>query len=257
MSWLAPFYTVIKAFHIISVVAWMAGLLYLPRLFVYHADEKAGSPTAETFKTMERRLLRGIMNPAMAAVFVFGVLSAMTPGVVDWASIWIYAKLVLVAGLRGVLHGVLVAALGVLGRLALGAVVLELSLGPRRDDDVEAQRVAEGERRRPQLFPRRRRQERPQVAQDTLVRGRPLEDNLSAVEQGLRPAEQRGTVGHVDHLADLRHRSPLCGRLGAGQRRQHVAAAPGRWHALGEGKRVAAEMTVEIGRQHHDWTLRL
>ena len=73
MSWLAPFYTVIKALHIISVVAWMAGLLYLPRLFVYHADAPAGSPVAETFKVMERRLLRGIMNPAMIAAYIFGI----------------------------------------------------------------------------------------------------------------------------------------------------------------------------------------
>ena len=58
-------YEVLKALHIIAVIAWMAGLLYLPRLFVYHADTPAGSPQSETFKVMERRLLRGIMNPAM------------------------------------------------------------------------------------------------------------------------------------------------------------------------------------------------
>jgi putative membrane protein len=104
MSWLVPLYPWIKAFHIVSVIAWMAGLLYLPRLFVYHAEEPAGSPTAETFKTMERRLLRGIMNPAMVAVFVLGVLLALTPGIVDWVSIWIYAKLVLVAGLTALHH---------------------------------------------------------------------------------------------------------------------------------------------------------
>jgi protoporphyrinogen IX oxidase len=97
MSWLAPYYPLIKAFHIISMVAWMAGLLYLPRLFVYHADAPAGSPMAETFKGMERRLLRGIMNPAMVAVYVFGIALASTPGIVDWRQGWIYAKLVLVA----------------------------------------------------------------------------------------------------------------------------------------------------------------
>ena len=97
MSWLAPYYLVIKAFHIISVVAWMAGLLYLPRLFVYHADAPAGSPMAETFKTMERRLLRGIMNPAMIGAYIFGGALASTPGIVDWHSGWIYAKLSLVA----------------------------------------------------------------------------------------------------------------------------------------------------------------
>jgi putative membrane protein len=99
MSWLALSYPLIKAFHIISMVAWMAGLLYLPRLFVYHADAPAGSPMAETFKVMERRLLRGIMNPAMIAVYIFGIALASTPGIVDWRQGWIYAKLVLVAGL--------------------------------------------------------------------------------------------------------------------------------------------------------------
>jgi putative membrane protein len=102
-SWLVAAYPWIKALHVVSVIAWMAGLLYLPRLFVYHAAETPGSPTAETFKIMERRLLRAIMNPAMIAVFVFGTLLALTPGIVDWASLWIYAKLVLVAGLA-VLH---------------------------------------------------------------------------------------------------------------------------------------------------------
>jgi putative membrane protein len=99
MSWIAPYYPVIKALHIISVVAWMAGLLYLPRLFVYHADAPAGSPMAETFKAMERRLLRGIMNPAMIAVYVFGLALLSIPGIVDWHAGWIYAKLALVAAL--------------------------------------------------------------------------------------------------------------------------------------------------------------
>jgi putative membrane protein len=99
MNWLAPYYPLIKAFHIISMVAWMAGLLYLPRLFVYHADAPAESPMAETFKVMERRLLRGIMNPAMIAVYIFGIALASTPGIVDWRQGWIYAKLVLVAAL--------------------------------------------------------------------------------------------------------------------------------------------------------------
>jgi putative membrane protein len=99
MSWLVSYYLLIKAFHIISVVAWMAGLLYLPRLFVYHADAPAGSAIAETFKTMERRLLRGIMNPAMVGAYIFGLALLATPGIVDWRQGWIYAKLVLVAAL--------------------------------------------------------------------------------------------------------------------------------------------------------------
>jgi putative membrane protein len=64
-AWLVPAYPWIKALHIISVIAWMAGLLYLPRLFVYHAEAPAGSPQSETFKVMERRLLRAIMSPSM------------------------------------------------------------------------------------------------------------------------------------------------------------------------------------------------
>jgi protoporphyrinogen IX oxidase len=103
-DWLAAAYPWIKALHIVSVIAWMAGLLYLPRLFVYHAAEPAGSSASETFKIMERRLLRGIMDPAMIAVFVFGALLLLTPGVVDWAQGWIYAKLTLVAGLAALHH---------------------------------------------------------------------------------------------------------------------------------------------------------
>ena len=66
-------YDVLKALHIVAVIAWMAGLLYLPRLFVYHADAEKGSKQSETFKVMERRLYRGIMNPAMILVWVFGL----------------------------------------------------------------------------------------------------------------------------------------------------------------------------------------
>jgi putative membrane protein len=99
MSWLLAAYPWIKALHIISVVAWMAGLLYLPRLFVYHASARIGSETSETFKIMERRLLRGIMNPAMIAAYAFGILLLLTPGVVDWRMGWIYVKLVSVAAL--------------------------------------------------------------------------------------------------------------------------------------------------------------
>src|SRR3984885_1751511 len=66
-------YEWLKALHIISVIAWMAGMLYLPRLFVYHADAKPGSELSETLKIMERRLLRRIINPAMIATYVFGI----------------------------------------------------------------------------------------------------------------------------------------------------------------------------------------
>ena len=66
-------YEIIKAFHILSVISWMVGLLYLPRLFVYHSQAQVGSVHAETFKVMERRLLKAIMNPAMIASFIFGL----------------------------------------------------------------------------------------------------------------------------------------------------------------------------------------
>ncbi len=104
MSWLSDWYPWIKAGHIVSVIAWMAGLLYLPRLVVYHAAAEPGSAQSETFKVMERRLLRAIMNPAMIAVFVFGGLLLATPGIVDWYSGWIYVKLALVLALSQLHH---------------------------------------------------------------------------------------------------------------------------------------------------------
>ncbi len=103
MDWLADIYLWTKALHVMSIIAWMAGMLYLPRLFVYHADAGKGSELSETLKVMERRLLRAIINPAMIAAFVFGTMLLLTPGVVDWAMRWIYVKLLLVAGLT-VLH---------------------------------------------------------------------------------------------------------------------------------------------------------
>lgn len=85
----------IKAFHIIAVIAWMAGLLYLPRLFVYHAGSKSGSEQSETFKVMERRLLKFITTPAMIASWIFGLILAFS--VVDWSQAgWFHVKLFLV-----------------------------------------------------------------------------------------------------------------------------------------------------------------
>src|SRR3954452_5791733 len=97
-------YPWLKAFHVIAVIAWMAGMLYLPRLFVYHCEAPAGSPQSETFKVMERRLLRAIINPAMIATVIFGVLLAGVPGLVDWSQGWIWAKLALVL-VMGAVHG--------------------------------------------------------------------------------------------------------------------------------------------------------
>jgi putative membrane protein len=86
-----------KALHIIAVIAWMAGLLYLPRLYVYHAGVPIGSNRAVMLEIMERRLLRGIMLPAAVLTYAFGLLLAATPGGVDWQHGWIWAKLALVA----------------------------------------------------------------------------------------------------------------------------------------------------------------
>jgi protoporphyrinogen IX oxidase len=95
-------YPWIKAFHVISVIAWMAGMLYLPRLFVYHCQVPVGSPQSELFKVMERRLLRRIVNPAMIATWVFGLLLAWQGGF--FAAPWLHAKLTLVI-LMSAMHG--------------------------------------------------------------------------------------------------------------------------------------------------------
>jgi len=100
-------YQWIKAFHIIAVIAWMAGMLYLPRLFVYHCAAEKGSVQSETFKIMERRLLRAIMNPAMIATWLLGLwLAWLGPDShYGWfASPWLQAKIVLVLVLSA-MHG--------------------------------------------------------------------------------------------------------------------------------------------------------
>jgi protoporphyrinogen IX oxidase len=98
-NWLVSLDPWIKSAHIVSIVAWMAGLLYLPRLFVYHASVPSESECSALFKVMERRLQNAIMMPAMIASLAFGGLLAATPAVVDWREGWIWAKLVLVVGL--------------------------------------------------------------------------------------------------------------------------------------------------------------
>ena len=97
--WLFKAYPWVKSLHIVAMVAWMAGLLYLPRLFVYHSMAPAGSHRSETFKVMEQRLQQGIMMPAMIATWCFGLLLAGTRGVVDWQMGWIWAKLAIVVAL--------------------------------------------------------------------------------------------------------------------------------------------------------------
>ncbi len=86
-------YPWVKSLHVISVISWMAGLFYLPRLFVYHVEKvKQGSETDQTFQTMELKLFRAIMNPAMVAVWIFGLMLVFTPGVVDWGFLWPWIK---------------------------------------------------------------------------------------------------------------------------------------------------------------------
>jgi putative membrane protein len=92
----------IKAFHLIAVIAWMAGLLYLPRLFVYHCAAAVGSEQSETFKVMERRLYRGITTPAMIASWIFGLWLAFGFGLVDFSEGWMWLKAALVIALSGV-----------------------------------------------------------------------------------------------------------------------------------------------------------
>src|SRR5438445_11665621 len=98
-------YVWLKAFHVIAIIAWMAGTLYLPRLFVYHCEAEPGSKQSETFKVMERRLLHAIITPAMVVSWVLGLWLAWAGGF--YAAGWLHAKLVLVIGLSA-LHGFLV-----------------------------------------------------------------------------------------------------------------------------------------------------
>jgi putative membrane protein len=98
---LAGGYNWLRAFHVIAVISWMAGMLYLPRLFVYHTRLEPGSPAVEIFKLMEARLIRIIMTPAMIVVWSLGILLAITPGVIDWSAGWVHVKLACVLGMTG------------------------------------------------------------------------------------------------------------------------------------------------------------
>ena len=94
----------VTALHVISVIAWMAGMMYLPRLFVYHASVAVGSEQSETFKVMERRLYRGITTPAMIATWIFGLWLAFGFGIVDFSMGWMWLKAAMVLVLSGI-HG--------------------------------------------------------------------------------------------------------------------------------------------------------
>jgi protoporphyrinogen IX oxidase len=101
---IAGLYLWLKALHIIAIIAWMAGMLYLPRLFVYHCEAAVGSVQSETFKVMERRLLRAIINPAMIASWVLGLWLAWSGNFLS--APWLHGKLVLVLAMSAV-HGML------------------------------------------------------------------------------------------------------------------------------------------------------
>ena len=106
-DFLASVYPWVKAFHVMSVLAWMAGLFYLPRLYVYHVEGlrkqgvSRGSDMDLLFQHQERLLLRAIMNPAMVSSWVFGLALVATPGIVDWSSLWPWVKAAGVLGMTG------------------------------------------------------------------------------------------------------------------------------------------------------------
>jgi putative membrane protein len=94
-EFLSAWYPWVKTLHVASVIAWMAGLFYLPRLFVYHVEKvEKGSATDGMFQTMERRLLKAIMAPALVSAWLFGLCLVMTPGIVDWMAVWPWTKAV-------------------------------------------------------------------------------------------------------------------------------------------------------------------
>ncbi len=104
MSWILPYYDWIKALHVIAVISWMAGMFYLPRLFVYHAERaEVGSELDRTFQVMEEKLLRVIMNPAMIVSWVCGLL-LIGMGAFDFGAVWSWAKIMGVIGMTAA-HG--------------------------------------------------------------------------------------------------------------------------------------------------------
>ena len=93
-------YPWVKALHIAAVISWMAGIFYLPRLYVYHAEKATpGGELDETLKVMEVRLLRVIMNPAMIVTWIAGLALLGTPGIIDWSEGWIWVKIVMILGM--------------------------------------------------------------------------------------------------------------------------------------------------------------
>ena len=105
IDWLTLAYPWIKAIHVMAVIAWMAGIFYLPRLYVYHAEQAApGSELSETLKVMEHKLLRVIMNPAMIVAWLCGLAMVFTPGIIDWQAWWSWIKAGLVLAMTWFHH---------------------------------------------------------------------------------------------------------------------------------------------------------
>ena len=104
-SFLSPYYPWILSFHVMSMIAWMAGLFYLPRLFVYHTERvQIDGDTDDLFQIMEQKLYRLIMNPSMVATYVFGITLVLIPGIVDWTAVWPYTKLAAIIGMTWFHH---------------------------------------------------------------------------------------------------------------------------------------------------------
>jgi putative membrane protein len=104
-DFLSAAYPWTKALHVISAISWMAGLMYLPRLFVYHAEQGAApGELCDTFKVMERKLLKLIMNPASIATWAFGLMVVFTPGIIDWAEPWVHVKALLAVAMTAYHH---------------------------------------------------------------------------------------------------------------------------------------------------------
>ena len=120
---MSEIYLWVKAFHIMAVMSWMAGLFYLPRLFVYHVEQvETGSPTDKMFQTMEYRLLKAIMNPAMIITWILGLILVVTPGLVDWSDTWPWVK----------------------GFCVIAMTIFHIWLGKRRKDFVAGVNVLTG-----------------------------------------------------------------------------------------------------------------
>lgn len=102
---LASAYPWLKAVHLMAVISWMAGIFYLPRLFVYHTERAVvGGELSETYKVMEEKLYKIIMGPAMVVTWVVGVALLLVPGIADWGSVWLWVKLILVVLMTGFHH---------------------------------------------------------------------------------------------------------------------------------------------------------